>query len=422
MLTGLYPHKHGAIHNTGTHLPFTPEMIGQGLHVYPNALRQAGYQLGYAGKWHSGIISSAADAGFVGYGPTGYGNCWQDEEFDEYLRSRAIARAERVIEFYAEGQPQYAYGDASGYIDGPVEATPSSFLAAKTIDLIDEFSERDQPFFLMTSFWGPHAPYMPAGEFSDMYDPEDILPWESFDDDLRGKPYVHGVYRKYVFPGAAQATWDVWAKVVARYYGFVSMIDAQIGIILGHLRNKGLYDDTFIVFASDHGDTLGIHGGAFDKGAMAYEEIYNVPLIVKGSGNPNGGKTCEEFVSLLDLPSTFVHIAGREMPGAHGTSLLPILEGASMSKREHVMAQFHGHRFPVAQRVLWWDRYKFVLNFADRDELYDLDTDGCEMDNLISRLEFRDVHQECRQRLLEAMTDVDDTLGPQARHLLERSL
>ena len=82
----------------------------------------------------------------------------------------------------------------------------------------------------------------------------------------------------------------------------------------------------------------------------------------------------------------------------------------------------HGHRFPVAQRVLWWDRYKFVLNFADGDELYDLKADGCEMDNLISRPEFRGVHQECRQRLLETMTDVDDTLGPQARHLLERSL
>ena len=57
LLTGLYPHKHGAIHNTGTHLPFTPDLIGQGLSIYPSAMQESGYQLGYAGKWHSGIIN-----------------------------------------------------------------------------------------------------------------------------------------------------------------------------------------------------------------------------------------------------------------------------------------------------------------------------------------------------------------------------
>ncbi|MEE3254543.1 MAG: sulfatase-like hydrolase/transferase, partial [Chloroflexota bacterium] len=102
----------------------------------------------------------------------------------------------------------------------------------------------NQPFFVMTSFWGPHAPYLPAADFADLYDPKDIAQWDSFTDDLLNKPYIHSIYRKYIFPGAANAKWDVWAKVISRYYAFVSMIDHQIGLILQHLRDKGLYDDT----------------------------------------------------------------------------------------------------------------------------------------------------------------------------------
>ena len=422
LLTGLYPHKHGAIHNTGTHLPFTPDLIGQGLSIYPSAMQESGYQLGYAGKWHSGIINSANDAGFSGYGPPDYGDCWSSTEFEQYLLSNKLRRPEKVIEFYAEGEPQYGYGDASGYVDGAIEATPSGFLTNKTIELIDQFSMVNQPFFVMTSFWGPHAPYLPAADFADLYDPKDIAQWDSFTDDLLNKPYIHSIYRKYIFPGAANAKWDVWAKVISRYYAFVSMIDHQIGLILQHLRDQGLYDDTLIIFAAEHGETIGIHGGAFDKGAMAYEEGYRVPLIVKTKGNCNSVSAHHDFVSLLDLPSTFRDLAGADDKSSHGNSLLPVLNGQGATGREHIMSQFHGHRFPVAQRILWWDRYKFVLNFADRDELYDLDEDQYEMDNLIDRSECVGVINECKQRLLMSMDEVDDTLGPQARHLLERDI
>ena len=225
LLTGLYPHKHGAIHNTGTHLPFTPELIGQGLSVYPSTMQESGYQLGYAGKWHSGIINSAHDAGFTGYGPPDYGNCWESSEFEQYLRNNNLKRPEKILEFYAEGKPQYGYGDASGYVDGAIEATPSGFLTNKTIELIDQFSMVDRPFFMMTSFWGPHAPYLPAADFADMYNPQEIPEWDSFSDDLRNKPYIHSIYRKYIFHGERSTNWDGWSMFVSRYYGFDIMID-----------------------------------------------------------------------------------------------------------------------------------------------------------------------------------------------------
>ncbi|MCD6291092.1 MAG: sulfatase-like hydrolase/transferase [Anaerolineae bacterium] len=420
LLTGLYPHNHGALYNTGCHLPFDEEQIGAGLEMYPQRLKEAGYNLGYVGKWHAGIARTANDVGFEGFGPRDYGNVWASQEYQEYLRNRNLSMPERVIEFYAEGEPKYAKGDSSGYLKGSSGATPSSFIADTTIDLIDKFSAESRPFFVVCSFWGPHAPYLPAEDFKDLYNPAQIPPWESFEDDLSGKPLYHKKYQACIFPAAAHADWSVWSQVVARYYAFASMIDAQIGRIISRLKEMGLYDDMMIIFTADHGETIGIHGGMFDKGAMAYEEVYHIPLIVKMPGNIEAGTTRSQLVSLFDLTPTLCEAAGTEMAQTDSQSLMPILRDASHAGREHFVAQFHGHRFPVAQRIIWWDRYKYVLNFADTDELYDLESDPAEMRNLIGEDSLAEVRAELRQRMLSDMLEFGDTLGPQFRYILTR--
>lgn len=420
LLTGLYPHNHGALHNTGCHLPFDEERIGAGLETYPQRLSEAGYNLGYAGKWHAGIARTANDLGFEGFGPRDYGNVWDSQEYESYLRRRNLHKPERVVEFYAEGEPKLALGDASGYLKGPSEATPSRFIADTTIELIERFSAQSQPFFVACNFWGPHAPYLPAEDFKDLYDPAQIPPWPSFEDDLEGRPLYHKKFRTSIFPAAARADWPIWAQMIARYYAFATMIDAQIGHIISRLKEMGLYDDMLIIFTADHGESIGIHGGMFDKGAMAYEEVYHIPLIVKLPGNKDAGSTRSHLVSLLDLTPTICEAAGVEMSRLDGRSLMPILADAGYPSREHLMAEFHGHRFPVAQRILWWDRYKYVLNFADTDELYDLEADPAEMRNLISDPSLRETRAEMRRRMLEDMLASGDTLGPQFQYMLTR--
>ena len=92
LLTGVYPHNHGAVYNTGSHLPMSEDRFAEDLQIYPDALRDAGYRTGYFGKWHAGIRKTAADAGFEGFGPRGYSNAYQSEEYTAYIERNGIPR------------------------------------------------------------------------------------------------------------------------------------------------------------------------------------------------------------------------------------------------------------------------------------------------------------------------------------------
>ena len=412
LLSALYPHSHGVL---GNH-----ELFRDDLDFYPRKLAERGYALGYSGKWHGALAETAGDMGFEGFGPRGYGNCADGGLYEQWLNRKGLAAPKPTIEFYAEGPPKRAMGDTSGYTDGPTEASGTAFVADVAIELAEKFAADEKPFFLACSFWGPHAPYFPSADFKDLYDPAEIPPWQSFADELAGKPILHRKHRRCVFPGAAQADWPTWAQAVARYYAYATEIDHHVGRLIARLKDLGVYDDALIVFTSDHGETAGIHGGAFDKGAMAYEEVYHTPMIVKRPGRADAGTTRGQLVSLHDLADTFCDLAGTSMAQSHGQSLVLVLHDADAPGREHFVAEFHGHRFPAAQRIVWWDRWKFVLNFADTGELYDLAEDPAEMSNRIDDASLTTVRNELRARLLAHMKATDDRQGPQWEYLLER--
>ena len=413
LLSGVYPHKHGAIFNSETgHLPFSENELGKRLELYPQKLKEAGYQLGYMGKWHAGLAETANDVGFEGYGPKNYGDVRNSKEYHQYLKEHSLSELETVIEFYAQNEQNKM--DSSGYVKGSTEATPSHFIANRTIEMMKQFSEKDSPFFMTCNFWGPHAPYWPSEEYKDLYNPQNIPPWKSFDEDLTNKPQLHRRYRKHVMPNAGKAGWDIWSQVVARYYAQTTMIDAAMGKILNALKVMGHYDDTLLIFTADHGESVGIHGGIFDKGALAYEEIYHTPLIIKMPGFIGAGTTRDHWVSLLDVTATICQATGTSMQDLDGQSLFPIIGGLDCVWRDDMIAQFHGHRFPVSQRILWWKNFKYVLNFADTDELYDLEHDSAELHNLILDSSSVDLVKEMKKRMWNNMKKTGDTLGPQA--------
>ncbi|MGQ9632520.1 MAG: sulfatase-like hydrolase/transferase [bacterium] len=423
LLSGLYPHNHGAIYNSGTHLPFDEDRIGRGVEIYPQRLIDQGYNIGYVGKWHAGLAKTARDVGFEGFSLRGYGNIWEAEDYKEYLRKRALTMPERVIEFVAEGENVgIGGGNFSGWLKGTIGAAPCHFLADKTIEILEGFSRDSSPFFLTCNFWEPHAPYLPTEDYKDLCDPKEIEPWQSFEDSLSGRPLIHRKYREIVFPGASKAGWDIWSTVVARYWAQVMMIDAEIGRMIDALKGLGLYDNTMIVFTADHGDTVGIHGGAFDKGAMAYQEVYQIPLIVKMPSSAHASTTRDGFVSLIDLADTLCQAVGTKMSRTDGKSLLPLIDDPKHPWRDDFVAEFHGHRIPYGQRIIWWRNFKYILNFADIDELYDLQRDPAEMQNLIWDRSYSDVLAEMRKRMLDNMKKTNDSLGPQAWLFLARPL
>jgi choline-sulfatase len=409
LLCGLLPHNHGVTYNAD-YMPFSVQQMGMNRELYSTHLAEQGYRLGWSGKWHVGLANLPQDIGFEGFSIPGYGDFWHCAEYDEFLAEKGLEKPRRVREFTSRGElDDLEFKDASGYVEGPAEACPSRLVADRAIELIEKYAEGDEPFFLNCNIWEPHAPYQPSDEYRDMYDPATIEPWANYMDDLADKPMMYRIHLESFCPRAAGANWADWAQAIARYWESATMADMEIGRVIDALKASGKYDDTMVIFTSDHGETVGIHGGAFDKGAMAYEELYHIPMIVKLPGSEHAGETRDQLVSLLDLTETFCETAGTNMERTDGRSLLPILADNAAPWREHLVCEDHGHRIPYGVRMIWWERWKYVLNGGDIDMLYDLEADPHEMHNLIRDEAHAEVLAELRRRMIEHLAETDDT-------------
>jgi arylsulfatase A-like enzyme len=420
ILTGQLPHNHGALYNTGAWSRFTESEVGAGLTTYPKTLRSQGYQTAYCGKWHAGIAPLASDLGFEGFSLADYGIIRSNPEYLEYLKEIGQPHPQRHIEFVAEGgPPEKSGGNTSGWITGTIESSPCHYITNRACTHMEKLLSTGQPWFMAINFWEPHAPYLPTEDYKDLYDPSDIPPWPSFSDVLEKRPALHALLRTTIFPSAKNATWETWAQVLARYYAQAAMVDFQIGRLIQFLKAHNAYEDCLIVFASDHGESVGIHGGTFDKGGMAYEELYRIPLIIKLPGNEHGGTSRQSFASLIDLAPTFAAAAGTTFPSADGLSLLDVLAHGDAAGRQHLIAEDHGHRVPFAQRILWRENLKYVWNLSDIDELYDLEIDPYELHNRIDNPQYSESLRHLRQLLLTEVTTNGDRLGPQCTQMLD---
>ena len=115
-----------------------------------------------------------------------------------------------------------------------------------------------------------------------MYDPKDIAPWDGYGDTFEGKPYIHR--QQTMSWDTEDLTWEKdLAPMAARYYGVVSQLDDAVGQILNALKKSGQWEDTIVVFTSDHGDMCGSHN-MLDKHYVLYDDIIRVPLMVKVPG------------------------------------------------------------------------------------------------------------------------------------------
>jgi arylsulfatase A-like enzyme len=208
--------------------------------------------------------------------------------------------------------------------------------------------------------------------------------------------------------------WPQFAQATACYYAFCSLVDDQIGRILAALQELGQAENTIVVFTVDHGDYVGAHRLML-KGVPAFEEVYRVPLILRGPGIP-AGRQVEQVISLIDLAPTLVQLTtGGEFP-CHGRSLLPLLQSEQPEWQSEAFAEFHGQRFFYTQRTLWQDNYKYIFNGFDEDELYDLAADPYEMRNLVRDPAFQPVLESMAGRMWEIIRQTDDSNMYQAQY------
>jgi len=412
IMTGQYPHAHGVTSNV-TALGCSVHELEDRPSLLSRRLETAKYSLGYSGKWHLGTDEKTIfgrsnhpclprDVGFEGQNFPGHGSGgFNYPEYRQYLSEKGLQHKVKR----EEGTKVTTY---AGELEGPLESTVPYFLAENTISLIDRFAQRNRPFFIWHNFWGPHEPYYATKEFVDMYRDVEIPPWPNYEWPSRSIPGPHHVN---IHPDAERLTWNDWAVVIRYYYAFTSLIDSQIGRIVDYLEQTGLIDNTVIIFAADHGETLGSHGGLTDKGWHHFEETHRIPLIIRMPGSEYSGKVVSQFVSLADLYPTILEIAGVEWEpeSIHGRSLMPLISGNSTTWRDMVVTEFGGvNHLALTQRTLRWGNLKYGYNCCCEDELYDLSMDPHETRNLIRHPDYQVVANELRKRLADWMAETKD--------------
>ena len=174
--------------------------------------------------------------------------------------------------------------------------------------LLEEAGKDGKPFVLYAGFVSPHFPLTVPKEYADLYRLEDIpVPVQFHKDQWPHHPVIDG-YRRY----CCHEDIDERTKLEAIriYYGMCSFVDAQVGIILDALKESGLEDDTYVIYGSDHGDTMGEHG-VFFKSSL-YEGSAGIPLLMKGPGIPKG-QVSSSPVSLIDIYQTMMDCTGSPM-------------------------------------------------------------------------------------------------------------
>ncbi len=395
LMTGTYPSTHGMWDCTHTQRKEWVNVPDRLTH-FAQRLAEAGYVNGYFGKWH---VEQTHEMERFG---------WQESLCDrDGPDSPAHARFRRIpgTEVVQKNAGYRDYVMAATGEDPPGEPRHPAY--ERGIDFIRRHAGGDRPFCCFVSTAEPHDAYVPPKRFLDLYDVESLPVSPTLRDEPTGKPEVVARMRAVW----ADFTDSDWRRIAAAYWAVISFLDSEVGRILRVLDETGQADNTLVIVTSDHGDMLGGHGLATKGVGTAYEEVYNIPLIVRPPGAGEGAEDDRTLTSLVDLGPTILDYCGCQCPGdVHGRSLRPVLEGrADEGDWRDAYAEFFGQRFVYTQRIVWHEDWKYVFSPGGTDELYDLSADPHERTNLAADPAHRATLEAMCKRMWRRMRAIGDT-------------
>lgn len=380
LFTGTYPHTNGSFANS---MP-----LSQSTRTIGERLTAGDIKTAYIGKWHL----DGGDYFGDGICPKGW-----DKEYWYDMRNYLDTMTDN--DRFKSRQFETVFEE---------EVTPSFTYAHQCSDKAIDFIEKhkDEDFLLVVSYDEPHHPFLAPSNYFDMFKDRNHSSYGNVNTDLSNHPEHIQIWAE------SMGEIDLTAMGLM---GCNAFVDKEIGRILNSIDEN--VSDACVMYTSDHGAALGAHG-LIDKGPAMYDEITNIPFIVKWPGRVESEVVNVNTVSHVDVVPTILDIFGFDIPGSlEGVSLLPTLKNRDEKIKPYTFLEFARYEVdhdgfggfqPI--RAATDGRFKLSINLMTTDELYDTEKDPGEMNNLLHDPVYKEKRDELHDAILEWMNETRDPL------------
>lgn len=343
------------------------------------------------------------------------------EPWARWLEERGYEVPENPRDLYYEPVEGYPGVGSRGKTYAPAPYSKEESETAFVTDKAEKFIRRPghRPWFLHISYLKPHRPYLAPEPYNRLYHPADVPGFKrapSVDEEARQHPFLaylleqalsEGFYQPSIFPRDEQSM----RQLRATYYGLMTEVDDNIGKLIALLKETGQYENTVIVFVSDHGVQLGDHH--LLPPSAYFDQTFHVPAIIRapdGNIQMQRGRVVDAFTENVDILPTILDIFGADIPiQCDGRSLVPFLRGKTPQKwrteahwevdfryKEGLDIDFNSCCFNVIRD----DHYKYVHFAAMPPLLFDLRNDPDELHNLAGDPAYTEMLLEYAQKML----------------------
>ena len=439
ILTGRFTHAHGHHGNCcGLGVRFEKDLT--------DVLSEQGYRSVLIGKDHTYLqlrdqIIGTERGQYAHITPEVRGS----HGYDEWYKTDSDAYPpidQAQWDEYKKRRQQVGHGVDDRPLSAPAEVTEPANTVNMAVNWLDNHNQ--EPFFMWVSMVDPHQPYVAPEPYFDMFPGETLPERGAGPESVEGKSWIWQweleQQEKYA-PGTAER----WRQFRQVYLGMIRMLDDQIGRLIGHLETRNMLENTVVCIISDHGDYCGDYG-LTRKGVGVPECLTRVPMVWAGAGIDPHPRASEAHVSLVDLLPTFCDIVGAPIPrGVQGRSLWPILTGADYCEKEfrsmymeaglggipfskddeipedahYVVVKCGGGRVIKDENAIThsgrWEAvvmggWKIIYNELDEIELYNLNEDPAELENLAGNAEHARVQAAMQAELMYWLRRSQDPL------------
>jgi arylsulfatase A-like enzyme len=363
LMTGRYPTTTGMFIND-LYLPEEELCFAE---IY----NQAGYNTAYLGKWH---LDGHGRGDFVAPERRQGWTFWKGSECDHHYPKEHYYDNEDTTKRYWEGYSTYA-------------------IAEEANNYMEQHANDEEPFCLFVSIATPHFPHNTAPEeYMKMYTADKLKLDPNVSDELHKKAL----------------------KELQGYYAHCTATDKAIGDIIGKIKELEIYNNSIIVFTSDHGEMMGAHNHKPLMKHTAYSESANVPFLISypGIGN-NAGKIAEAAITTPDILPSLLSLCDIEIPeSVEGYDLSHIVKSPDMDKERAALymnpVPFGKMDYIDEYRAVQTDKYTYVKTPRGPSMLFDNGKDVYQMNNLINQTDYEEIQQKLDKQLMDELKRIGD--------------